>query len=127
MSAGRDRVRMQPDEVTEFLAAHRKVQVGTVNRDGSPHLTTLFYVLRDGDLAFWTYARSQKIRNLERDPRVTCLVEDGEEYFDLRGVTVTGTARLLREEADVRSVGTAVADAMAGGADLGEAGAAEVD
>lgn len=118
---------MQPDEVGEFLATHRKVQVATVNRDGSPHLTTLFYVLREGDLAFWTYARSQKIRNLERDPRVTCLVEDGEEYFDLRGVTLTGTARLLRDEADVRSVGTAVADAMAGGVDLGEAGAAEVE
>lgn len=124
---GRAAVRMSEQEVERFLGERMKVQVATVNPDGSPHLTTLFYVLHDGRIAFWTYASSQKIRNLERDPRITCLVEDGEDYFELRGVSITGRADLVRDEDRIRAIGTAVAGRMAGGADLGEIGAAEVE
>lgn len=89
--SGRDAVRMTEAELADFLRARRKVQVATVGPDGAPHLTTLFHiVLDDGRMAFWTYGRSQKIRNLERDPRLTCLVEDGEDYFELRGAAVHG-------------------------------------
>ena len=63
---GRAAVRMSPDEVAAFLDESMKVQVATVNPDGSPHLTTLFYVMHEGRIAFWTYASSQKIKNLER-------------------------------------------------------------
>ncbi len=118
---------MSDDEAAEFLASGKKVQVATVNRDGSPHLTTLFYVLHDGRIAFWTYARSQKIRNLQRDPRITCLVESGEDYFELRGVSVTGKAELVTDEAGVRAIGSAVAARMLDGADLGEFGREEVE
>lgn len=124
---GRARVRMSPEEVEGFLADAMKLQVATVNPDGAPHLTTLFYVVQDGSIAFWTYASSQKIKNLERDPRISCLVEDGEDYFELRGVSVTGTAKLIRDEAGIRKIGTAVARRMVGGADLGEIGEAEVE
>ncbi len=124
---GRAAVRMSEQEVEHFLGERMKVQVATVNRDGSPHLTTLFYVLHEGHIAFWTYASSQKIRNLERDPRITCLVEDGEDYFELRGVSVTGRADLIRDEDRIRAIGTAVATRMVGGADLGAIGAAEVE
>ena len=124
---GRALVRMAPAEVETFLGAAMKVQVATVNPDGSPHLTTLFYVVRDGRIAFWTYAGSQKTKNLERDPRISCLVEDGEDYFALRGVSVTGTAELVRDEDGIRTIGTAVAHRMANGADLGDIGAAEVE
>jgi PPOX class probable F420-dependent enzyme len=127
VSGGRERVRMSPQEVEAFLGAASKVQVATVNPDGSPHLTTLFHVVQDGRIAFWTYARSQKVRNLERDPRISCLVEDGQEYAELRGVSITGTAELVRDEDGVRAIGTAVADRMADGADLGELGAAEIE
>jgi PPOX class probable F420-dependent enzyme len=127
VSGGRDRVRMSPEEVEAFLGAASKVQVATVNPDGSPHLTTLFHVVQDGRIAFWTYARSQKIRNLERDRRISCLVEDGREYAELRGVSITGTAELVRDEDGVRAIGTAVADRMVDGADLGEVGAAEIE
>jgi PPOX class probable F420-dependent enzyme len=122
MTTGRAVVRMSPDEVADFLAGAMKVQVATVNRDGSPHLTTLFYVVHEGRIAFWTYASSQKIKNLERDPRITCLVEDGEEYFELRGVSITGRAQLVTDPDLIREIGTEVADRMAGGADLGELG-----
>ena len=55
----------------------------------------MFYALIDDRIAFWTYRGSQKARNLARDPRVSCLVETGEEYFELRGVQVTGIARCV--------------------------------
>jgi PPOX class probable F420-dependent enzyme len=127
MGGGRERVRMQPDEISDFLDDAMKVQVATVNADGSPHLTTLFYVRRGSRLCFWTYARSQKIRNLERDPRISCLVEDGEQYFELRGVSFSGTARLVRDPEDVRLIGRAVVSRMSAGLDLGTAGDEEVE
>lgn len=123
--SSRDAVRMTGDEMEAFLREQRKVQVGTVGKDGAPHLTTLFHVVRDGRIAFWTYGSSQKVRNLERDPRITCLVEAGEDYFELRGVSVQGTAELVREYDEVLDLGTAVAVRMFGlqGAEqLGEQG-----
>ena len=117
---------MSDGEVADLLGSAAKVQVATLNPDGTPHLTTLFHVVRDGRIAFWTYAASQKVRNLERDPRITCLVEDGEDYFALRGVSVSGRAAILRYPDEVRSVGLAVAARMARGVELGEAGRAEV-
>ena len=124
---GRDLVKMTGAEVAEFLTESKKVQVATVNPDGSPHLTTLFYVVEDGRIAFWTYGRSQKIKNLERDPRITCLVETGDDYFELRGVSVSGTAELVTDEARIREIGTAVASRMVDGADLGDIGRDEVE
>lgn len=122
MARGRDAVRLTDEELSEFLAAQMKVQVATVGPDGVPHLTTLFYALDEGRLAFWTYGSSQKIRNLRRDPRIACLVEDGEDYFELRGVSIQGRARLVEEYDEIRALGARVAARMAGGADLGEFG-----
>jgi len=110
----RDLVTMTADEVTAMLAAARKVQLATINPDGSPHLVTMYYVLMGGQITFWTYRSSQKARNLARDPRVTCLVESGELYFDLRGVQVRGTAELIEDPPAVREIGRRVAAGMAG-------------
>lgn len=120
--SGRAAVRMSPDEVEEFLGSQLKVQVATVNPDGSPHLTTLFYVLDQGRVAFWTYASSQKIKNLQRDARITCLVETGDDYVELRGVSITGKAELVTDESRIREIGSAVATRMVHGADLGDLG-----
>jgi PPOX class probable F420-dependent enzyme len=127
MSAGRAAVRMSDEEIHEFLTSSSKVQVATIGPDGSPHLTTLFYFVRDGKVAFWTYASSQKIKNLQRDPRITLLIEDGDDYFELRGVTIHGTAELVTDEDGIRAIGTAVANVMAGGVDLGDFGRQEVE
>jgi PPOX class probable F420-dependent enzyme len=124
---GRDLVKMSEAEIEEFLRGSKKVQVATLNPDGSPHLTTLFYVVQDGRVAFWTYGRSQKIKNLERDPRITCLVETGDDYFELRGVTISGRADLVTDEDSIRRIGTAVASCMVDGADLGDIGRDEVE
>ena len=107
----RDTVSMPPDEVAMFLAAGRKLQLATLNPDGTPHLVSMFYAMRDGRIAFWTYRASQKARNLARDPRITCLIEDGEDYFELRGVQIAGVVRTVE---DVASVGRLVAGGMAG-------------
>ena len=99
---------MTSDEVTTLVGEQRKLQLGTINPDGTPHLVTMFYGTVDDKIAFWTYRSSQKIRNIERDPRVTCLVETGVEYFELRGALIYGTATMLTDQNDVRRVGTQV-------------------
>jgi PPOX class probable F420-dependent enzyme len=110
----RDRVAMTAGEAATFLAGSRKLQLATINQDGTPHLVTMFYVMLGGRVAFWTYRASQKARNLARDPRVTCLVETGEEYFDLRGVQVAGLARLVDDPPGVLEIGRGVAGGLAG-------------
>ncbi|MCL2543853.1 MAG: pyridoxamine 5'-phosphate oxidase family protein [Nocardioidaceae bacterium] len=112
MASGRDAVRLTDDEVQELLRENLKVQVASIGPDGSPHLTTLFYVLDEGRIAFWTYGASQKIRNLERDPRVSVLVEDGTDYFELRGVSITGRAEIVRDRDRIFEIGSAVATRM---------------
>jgi nitroimidazol reductase NimA-like FMN-containing flavoprotein (pyridoxamine 5'-phosphate oxidase superfamily) len=64
----RDLVAMSPAEATAMLAASRKMQLATINQDGTPHLVTMFYALIDGRIAFWTYQKAQKARNLAGDP-----------------------------------------------------------
>ena len=112
MAGGRDQVKLTEDEVLELLEANLKVQVAENGHDGVPHLTTLFYVVVDGKVAFWTYGRSQKIRNLERDPRVSALVEDGVDYFELRGVSITGRAEIVRDHDRIFEIGSAVVTRM---------------
>jgi len=99
---------MTGGEVADLLASGEKAQVATINPDGTPHLVTLFYGLVDGKIALFTYRRSQKARNLGRDPRITCLVEAGEDYGELRGAMVYGTAKLIEDHAAVVDVGTRV-------------------
>jgi PPOX class probable F420-dependent enzyme len=122
MASGRDAVKMTDEELADFLVANIKVQVATIGPDGTPHLSTLFYVVENGNVAFWTYGRSQKIVNLRRDPRITCLVEDGEDYFELRGASITGKARLIEDYEEILALGSRVAKRMAGDVDLGEFG-----
>jgi PPOX class probable F420-dependent enzyme len=110
----RDQVAMPPGEVTAFLAGSRKLQLATINQDGTPHLVTMFYVLIGGQIAFWTYRSSQKARNLARDPRVTCLVETGDDYFELRGVQVNGIARPVQDYDGVLGIGRRIAAGLQG-------------
>lgn len=101
----RDQIRMTEAEVDEFLAGRRTMCVATNGPGGHPHVVAMWYGFHEGRPAFWTYAKSQKIANLRRDPRVTCLVEDGEEYGELRGVELVGTGRVLDDRPAVQAVG----------------------
>jgi PPOX class probable F420-dependent enzyme len=99
---------MSQDEVTAFLGAERRAHVATINADGTPHLVPLSYVVLDGRMAFWTDPRSQKVVNLRRDPRMTCLVEAGSEFAELRAVQLTGRAELSDDRASSLRVGLAL-------------------
>lgn len=112
MAGNRDAVKLSDEEVLALLGENLKVQVASNGPDGVPHLSTLFYIVRDGKIAFWTYAKSQKIRNLERDPRVSALVEDGTDYFELRGVSIKGKAEIVRDYEGIFSIGSEVATRM---------------
>ena len=89
---------MTTAEVAGLLDESRVVICATNGVGGWPHLMPLWYVVRDGEIWSWTYARSQKVRNLERDPRATLQIEDGASYDQLRGVMI---------EAETRSTATA--------------------
>ncbi|GAA4503396.1 PPOX class F420-dependent oxidoreductase [Actinoallomurus oryzae] len=110
----RARIAMTDDEVTAFIEENPKFQLATINRDGTPHLVTMFSGLVEGKIAFWTYRTSRKAYNLARDPRVTCLIEAGTDYFELRGLMLYGTVRTLTEPNDVRYVGSQVVRRMTG-------------
>jgi hypothetical protein len=110
----RARIAMTDDEITAFIEENPKFQLATINRDGTPHLVTMFSGLVEGKIAFWTYRTSRKAYNLARDPRVTCLIEAGTDYFELRGLMLYGTVRTLTEPNDVRYVGSQVVRRMTG-------------
>jgi PPOX class probable F420-dependent enzyme len=93
----RDQIKMSTEEVDRFLAEQRVVICATNGPRGWPHLMPLWYVVRDGDIWSWTYSKSQKVRNLERDPRATLQIEDGEQYQELRGVMIEATAAVHRD------------------------------
>ena len=94
MAGQRERIRMTDAEVAEFLAIERTLQVASIGPDGLPHLVPMWFTVIAGRIAMWTYAKSQKAANLRRDPRVVCLVETGDTYSQLRGVSITGRAEL---------------------------------
>jgi PPOX class probable F420-dependent enzyme len=108
MASRRDAIKMSDDEMRAFLEAGRDLQVASINADGTPHLVTMWYVVRDGEIAFWTYAKSQKVVNLRRDPRLTVLVAAGEVYEQLKGVSISGRAELVEDPDDVMRYGEAV-------------------
>ncbi|HEY9555592.1 MAG TPA: pyridoxamine 5'-phosphate oxidase family protein [Acidimicrobiales bacterium] len=104
----RDQIRMTDEEVAEFLSGRHTMNVATANHDGTIHLVAMWYAVLDGDPVFWTFGKSQKIRNLERAPGITCLVESGEEYAELRGVEIVGRGTVVRDHDEIMAIGEAV-------------------
>lgn len=81
-------------EVTALLASSRTMTLASVDAEGQPHLVAMWFALVDGDICFETKAKSQKAANLRRNDRVSCLVEDGQTYEQLRGAAFEGRAEL---------------------------------
>ncbi len=96
---------MSDAQVAAFLDEERTVICATIGRDGFPHLMPLWYVMRGHDVWSWTFAKSQKVRNLERDPRATLAVEAGETYAELRGVMLKCDVAVHRETERVAEFG----------------------
>lgn len=110
----RRQIRMSEAELAAFLDAQRTVTCATIGPEGRPHLVALWYVPTGAQLDCWTYAASQKARNLERDPRATLLTEAGTTYQELRGVSLECDAELVRDPAQVLDIGVALATRYSG-------------
>jgi PPOX class probable F420-dependent enzyme len=101
MASRRDQIKLTDDEQRELLDSERVVTVASFGPRGWPHLMPLWYVPRDGEIWIWTYAKSQKVKNLERDPRATLLIETGHEYTELKGVQIEAEAEIIRDTGKV--------------------------
>jgi len=110
----REQIEMSEPELEEFLDEQMVMQCATVGPQGLPHLVPLWFVRKDRELIGWTYAKSQKARNLERDPRATLGLEDGVQYHELRGVMLECDVSVEREPSEVESYGTALFGRYAG-------------
>ena len=110
MANRRAAIEMSPDEVLAFLDEERIVTVATLGPRGFPHLMPLWYVVRDGTIWGWTFGKSQKVVNLERDPKATLQVEAGRDRYDqLRGVMLETECRLHADPDTVLGVGVDLA------------------
>lgn len=105
---------MTDAEVEAFLAEPHHLQVATIGAGGRPHLVAMWYGFLDGVPALWTYGRSQKVVNLRRDPRLTCLAESGRAYDELKGVELVAQATIVEDPAAVLEVGRSVFDRYMG-------------
>jgi PPOX class probable F420-dependent enzyme len=111
----RKQIEMSTEEVRAFLAEQMVMQVATIGPRGWPHLVALWFVPHGTELTGWTYAKSQKAKNLERDPRATATVDDGVEYQELRGVMLECDVHMERDTEKVAAVGESLVDRYGGG------------
>jgi general stress protein 26 len=117
----REQIRMSASEVEAFLEEQRVVVVATNGPRGWPHVVPLWYVVREGEIWAWTYPKSQKARNLERDQRATLQIETGKKYHELRGVMIEAHTVLHHRLEVVSEVGAEILsryDSGAGGQDV---------
>jgi hypothetical protein len=101
----REQIKMTAPEAAAFLREQRTVICATNGLRGWPHLMPLWYVTRDDEIWAWTFAKSQKTRNLERDARATLQIEDGKEYHELRGLMIEASTVVHRDFEVVAGVG----------------------
>lgn len=115
---------MTQDEVDQFLGAELTCRVGTMNARG-PHVTPLWYLWHAGAIWLYSITGSQRWKDLEADPRIAVLVDAGADYFELRGVEITGivepvgeSPRVGAEHAELAEVEPRFAAKYMGGPDM---------
>ncbi len=104
----RDLIRMTPEQVDEFLQGRRTMNCATLNHDGTIHLVAMWYGFLDGCPALETKTKSQKVQNLRRNDQISCLVEDGQSYDELRGVELVGRGEIIDDPARMFELGISV-------------------
>jgi PPOX class probable F420-dependent enzyme len=104
----RDLIKMTPEEVDDFVHNQRVMTMCTINHDGSIHAVAMWYGFLDGRVTVETKTKSQKVRNLRRNPQMTCLFEDGETYDTLRGVELVGRAEIVEDRDRMWELGISV-------------------
>jgi nitroimidazol reductase NimA-like FMN-containing flavoprotein (pyridoxamine 5'-phosphate oxidase superfamily) len=105
----RRQIALDEDEQAKFLAANRKAALATLDKDGFPHLVAMSFGVRDGVYYMTSYAKAQKILNIQRNPKVGLMVEAGASYAELKGVMVRGHCELIEGEAAVRDAWSVIA------------------
>jgi nitroimidazol reductase NimA-like FMN-containing flavoprotein (pyridoxamine 5'-phosphate oxidase superfamily) len=98
-------IRMTPEEQQAFLEEGRTMTLATLSPDQTIQLVAMFYGFLEGSVSFLTKAKSQKVKNLRTDPRMTCLLEMGEEYQELRGLSLVGRAEIVDEPERIWELG----------------------
>ena len=104
----RSKIRMTDEEIDEFLHGKHTMSLASINADGSIHLVAMWYGFLEGEVAFETKAKSQKVANLRRNPNITCMVETGDDYNELKGVQIIGTAEIFDERDRMLEMGKSV-------------------
>jgi general stress protein 26 len=115
MPSRRTEIEMTDEEVHAFLAEQMVMQCATVGPRGFPHMVPLWFVSEGLNLVGWTYAKSQKARNLERDPHATIGIEDGVQYHELRGVMFECDVQIERDPERVEGYGLRLFERYADG------------
>ncbi len=104
----RSQIVMTDDEITQFVTDSRTGTLATIGADGQPHLVAMWYGVVDGEIWLETKIKSQKAVNLRRDPRFTFMIEDGDTYDALRGVSFEGTVEIVEDPDTIFRVGVSV-------------------
>ncbi len=101
MAKKRDVIKMADDEILLFIERQKSIQVATLGKNGWPHLTTLWFALDNNEIILETFSKSQKIKNLQRDNRISVLLEEGDIYEQLKAVSIEGHAELITDVEEV--------------------------
>jgi PPOX class probable F420-dependent enzyme len=108
-------IKMTTDEIDAFIHERRPMTMCTLNHDGSIHAVAMWYGFLEGAIAIETKTKSQKAQNLRRDPRMTCMMEDGDTYEELRGVELVGRGEIVTEPERMFELGVDVFQRYYGG------------
>src|SRR6185369_6681353 len=101
MPSRRSEIQMSEPELERLMDEERVVTVATLMPNGRPHLMPLWYVHDGTTIVGWTFGKSQKVKNLERDPHATLQIEAGEQYQDLRGAMLECDVTIERDPARI--------------------------
>ena len=104
----RAQITMSDEEIAAFVQQQRTATMATVGPSGMPHLVAMWFAVIDGAIWFETKAKSQKATNLRRDPRLSVMIEDGQTYDTLRGVSFEGRGVIVDDPDALWAVGVSV-------------------
>jgi PPOX class probable F420-dependent enzyme len=112
MSMNRRRqIRLSPEEQAAFFRKHRKAALATLDKDGFPHVVAMNYFVKDGAFYMTSYGKAQKVVNIQRNPKVALMIEEGDAYSELRGVMVRGHCEIIEGPDAVRTAFAEMAQA----------------
>jgi PPOX class probable F420-dependent enzyme len=108
-------IKMSDEEIDTFLHERRTMSMATIGAGGRIQLVAMWYGFVDGLIGFETKAKSQKVQNLRRDPRLTVMVEDGHDYNELRGVEISGRGEVVEDPDQLFKLGVSIFERYQGG------------